>query len=79
MKILRIFDKTFGFLQPVLIPVNQIKYVRRGTNDEIPDWCNPTDVYNTVTVVLLDGENICGLIPADEQITIILEADNETK
>lgn len=73
MKILRIFDKTFGCLQPVLIPFNQIKYVRRGTNDEYPDFSNPTNAYNTVTVVLLDGENVIGVIPADEQITTILE------
>lgn len=79
MKILRIFDKTFGCLQPVLIPVNQIKYVRRGTNDEYSDYSDPTTLYNTVTVVLLDGENIPGVIPADEQITTILETENETK
>lgn len=73
MKVLRIFDKTFGNLQPVLIPVNQIKYVKRGTTQEYADWRNSNEVYNTISVALLDGEIINGIFPEDENVTDILE------
>lgn len=72
MKTLRIFEKGEPF-RPIIIPINQIKYVKRGTEDcyLTHDW----EPWNTVFVCFLDGEVIDGYIPAEEGITDALERE----
>lgn len=72
MKTLRIFEKYEPY-RPIIIPINQIKYVKRGTDDRyVVDYVTP---WNTVYIVFLDGECIDGYIPAKEQITTALEEE----
>lgn len=71
MKTLRIFEKYKPY-RPIIIPINQIKYVKRGTDDRFEkDYSTP---WNTVFIVFLDGEMLDGYIPANESITNEMEA-----
>lgn len=71
MKTLRIFEKEEPY-RPIIIPINQIKYVKRGTDDRFEiDYNTP---WNTVFIVFLDGEVLDGYIPAGESITDEMEA-----
>lgn len=72
MKTLRIFEKEEPY-RPIIIPVNQIKYVKRGTEDRFPTHYR--EPWNTAFVCFLDGEVIDGYILADEEITDILEKE----
>lgn len=73
MKVLRIFGTKEYDYEPIIIPINQIKYVRRNEEDFYP--INGTDAYNRVCVCLIDGELILGFFPAEESITEALEAN----
>lgn len=70
MKVLRIFATKEYDYEPIITPVNQIKYVRRNEEDIYP--INGTDAYNRVCVNLVDGELVLGLFPSDESIIEVL-------
>lgn len=70
MKVLRIFATKEWDYEPIIIPVNQIKYVKRSEKDIYP--INGTDAYNRVCVYLTDGEFILGIFPANESIIEVL-------
>lgn len=70
MKVLRIFSTKEYDYEPIIIPVNQIKYVRRNEEDIYP--INGIDAYNRVCVYLTDSELILGFFPANESIIDVL-------
>lgn len=71
MKTLRIFEREEPH-RPIIIPVNQIKYVKRGTDDRfLKNDVNA--IYNTANITFLDGEVIDGYIFNDDSITEMLE------
>lgn len=72
MKTLRIFEREEPY-RPIIIPIQHIKYVKRGIDNRFPtqDYSEPM---NTILVVFLDGEIIDGFISADTQITSELES-----
>lgn len=73
MKVLRIFGTKEYDYDPIMIPISQIKYVRRNQEDIYP--INGTDAYTRVCVCLIDGELILGIFPVEESITEALEAE----
>lgn len=70
MKVLRIFATKEYDYEPIIIPANQIKYVRRNTEDIYP--INGIDAYNKVCVCFTDGEHFLGIFPANESIIEVL-------
>lgn len=70
MKTLRIFEKEEPH-RPIIIPVNQIKYIKRGTDDRFLK--SDGAIYNTANITFLDGEVIDGYIFNDDSITEMLE------